>query len=61
MKPKRGKRHFRITLIRIDADKPFARKDVEIEARHMDTAAKKAEKEASDDVQKWKHVRIREL
>lgn len=60
-KPKRGKRRFAVTLVRVDADKPWERKDVEIEARHMDTAAKRAEKEASDEAQKWKHIRIREL
>ncbi len=60
-KPKRGKRRFRITLIRVDSGKPFDQKDVEIEARHMDKAAYRAEKEASDEVQKWKHIRVREL
>lgn len=53
--------NFRITLIRVDADKPFDQKDVEIEARHMDKAAYKAEKEASVDKQVWKHIRVREL
>jgi hypothetical protein len=53
--------NYRITLIRVDADKPFDRKDVEVEARHMDRAAKKAEKQANVDEQKWMHIRIREL
>lgn len=53
--------NYRITLIRVDADKPFDRKDVEIEARHMDKAAMKAEKQASVDEQVWRHVRIREV
>ncbi len=53
--------NYCITLIRVDADKPFDRQDVEIEARHMDKAATKAEKQLSIDEQVWKHIRIREL
>ena len=53
--------NYRITLIRVDADKPFDRKDVEIEARHMEKAVKKAEKQANVDEQKWAHIRVREI
>ncbi len=53
--------NFRITLIRVDADKPFDRQDVEIESRHMDKAATKAEKQLSVDEQVWKHIRVQEL
>ena len=53
--------NYRITLIRVDGGKPFDRKDVEIEARQMDKATKKAEKQANIDEQKWVHIRVKEI
>ncbi len=55
------KRRFSITLLRIDSGEPFDRKVVEVEARHMDTAVKRAEKMASVGNQEWRHIRVREL
>ena len=70
-KPKRGKKRFAITLLRVpsladpdywmDVETPLERKEVVVEAKHMDAAAKKAEKGASDEDERWVHARIREL